>query len=105
MKKPSITPPVRALKVILTQRGDSCQAEDLYQQLTVEADSAGGGAFIRFATGPEGWSLDAEDLDELAAFFKQMVAQYDKHFEKECGHEQREGRSPEEHERDVQAKF
>jgi len=57
-------------KIVYIQEPDCCQPQDSdYQNLTLEADDGGGGMFIRFKTGPLGWSVDTENLQNLINIF------------------------------------
>lgn len=57
----------------LSQESDSCDSNNLGQNLLVTFDDAGAGHYIILST--ERWALDIDDIDEFAAMLKSIAAQ------------------------------
>lgn len=53
------------------QDSDSCQSEDIGQELVIKTDDAGGGPFVIIET--KRWSIDKEDIDRFCSVLKNIV--------------------------------
>jgi hypothetical protein len=60
---------IEEVRITYTQESDSCQEEDLGQQLEVFTEDAGSGKYIVFKT--ERWAIDSiDELIEILNDFK-----------------------------------
>lgn len=55
-----------------SQESDSCQREQIGQEIEISTDNAGGGSFVIIKT--DRWAIDADGIDEFAEMLRHALS-------------------------------